>query len=46
MAEKVEATEVKHAWRGRALLHSQAGISTDIDATPGVRIPYGFEPIR
>ncbi len=44
MAAKVEATPVKHAWRGRALLHSQAGISSDLEATPGVRIPYGSEP--
>ena len=44
LAAKVEATEVKHAWRRRALLHSQAGISTDKSATPGVRIPYGSEP--
>lgn len=44
MATRVEATPVKHAWRERALLHSQAGISTDTDATPGVRIPYGSEP--
>jgi hypothetical protein len=26
------------------LLHSQAGLSDDVDATPGVRIPYGTEP--
>ena len=44
LAARVEASEVKHAWRGRALLHAQAGISDDRDATPGVRIPYGTEP--
>ena len=44
LAKGVEATPLKHAWRGRALLHSQAGISSDRDATPGVRIPYGAEP--
>lgn len=44
MALKVEATPVKHAWRDRAMLHSQAGISEDVDVTPGVRIPYGTEP--
>lgn len=31
-------------WRGHALLHSQAGLSDDVEATPGVRIPYGTEP--
>ena len=44
MAKVVAARPVKNSWRGRALLHSQAGLSTDIDATPGVRIPYGSEP--
>ncbi|RYH10915.1 YjjI family glycine radical enzyme [Tropicimonas sp. IMCC6043] len=44
LADRVEATPVEHAWRGQAMLHAQAGISTDIDATPGVRIPYGSEP--
>ncbi len=44
MAARVEATPVKHAWRDRAMLHSQAGISIDTDVTPGVRIPYGTEP--
>ncbi|MFV0360981.1 YjjI family glycine radical enzyme [Tropicimonas sp.] len=44
LAGRVEATPVRHAWRGRALLHSQAGISTDVNVTPGVRIPYGTEP--
>ncbi|SDJ00418.1 YjjI family glycine radical enzyme [Aliiruegeria lutimaris] len=44
MAARVEATPVRHAWRARALLHAQAGISTDLDATPGVRISYGNEP--
>lgn len=44
LAARVEATPVEHAWRGRAMLHAQAGISTDRDATPGVRIPYGSEP--
>jgi YjjI family glycine radical enzyme len=31
-------------WRQRAMLHSQAGLSTDAGLTPGVRIPYGTEP--
>ena len=33
-----------HAWGGRALLHSQGGLSLDKGVTPGVRIPYGEEP--
>ena len=33
-----------HAWGGRALLHSQGGLSVDRGVTPGVRIPYGEEP--
>ena len=44
MAETVEARELENVWRGRALLHAQAGISIDDNATPGVRIPYGTEP--
>jgi len=44
LAQLVGHTPVKHAWRGRAMLHSQAGISSDVDVTPGVRIPYGAEP--
>lgn len=42
-AEVVESRPLKNVWRGRALLHSQAGICTDT-VTPGVRIPYGTEP--
>ncbi len=44
MAEAVEAREMHNVWRGRAMLHSQAGLSDDHGATPGVRIPYGTEP--
>jgi len=33
-----------HVWRDRAMLHSQAGLSTDTGFTPGIRIPYGSEP--
>ncbi|WP_375748433.1 YjjI family glycine radical enzyme [Vibrio sp. HN007] len=44
LAGIVESTPVKHGLNGRALLHSQAGISLDKDVTPGVRIPYGTEP--
>jgi YjjI family glycine radical enzyme len=36
--------KLKNAWLGRAMLHSQAGLSTDTGLTPGVRIPYGTEP--
>jgi len=43
VAEAVEARPMTNVWRGRALLHSQAGICTDTE-TPGVRIPYGTEP--
>lgn len=44
LAELVSAEPVENAWRGRAMLHSQAGLSTDSETTPGVRIPYGSEP--
>ena len=40
----VKSTSVKYGYNGRALLHSQGGISIDKDVTPGVRIPYGTEP--
>ena len=40
----VKSTPVTHGYHGRALLHSQGGISIDNDVTPGVRIPYGTEP--
>lgn len=40
----VKSTPVAHGYHGRALLHSQGGISIDKDVTPGVRIPYGTEP--
>ena len=43
-SEAVDSRPLSNAWRGRALLHSQAGLSDDVDATPGVRIPYGTEP--
>lgn len=42
--ELVTARPMKNVWRGRAMLHSQAGLSTDTGFTPGVRIPYGTEP--
>ncbi len=44
LADAVATRAMKHLWRGRAMLHSQAGISTDSGLTPGVRIPYGTEP--
>ena len=44
IADAVRNRPLDKAWRGRALLHSQAGLSDDRDATPGVRIPYGTEP--
>ncbi|MBB1270074.1 YjjI family glycine radical enzyme [Shewanella sp. SR44-3] len=40
----VKSTPVTYGYKGRALLHSQGGISLDKDVTPGVRIPYGTEP--
>lgn len=44
LSELVRARPQPHAWGGRALLHSQGGLSVDRDVTPGVRIPYGEEP--
>ncbi len=44
LAELVASEPLQNAWRGRAMLHSQAGLSTDTETTPGVRIPYGSEP--
>lgn len=44
LAELVAAQPMDKVWRGRAMLHSQAGLSTDTETTPGVRIPYGSEP--
>ena len=35
---------MEHIWRGVAMLHAQAGLSSDAGTTPGVRIPYGSEP--
>jgi YjjI family glycine radical enzyme len=31
-------------WGGRVLYHAQVGISSDVDVTPGVRVPSGEEP--
>lgn len=44
LAGIVAATPLENVWRGRAMLHAQAGLSTDTGLTPGVRIPYGTEP--
>jgi YjjI family glycine radical enzyme len=44
IADTVRNRPMDKVWRGRALLHSQAGLSDDDGATPGVRIPYGTEP--
>ncbi|SMX50652.1 YjjI family glycine radical enzyme [Maliponia aquimaris] len=44
LAELVAAQPMHNVWRDRAMLHSQAGLSTDTGLTPGVRIRYGFEP--
>jgi len=44
LAARVEAEPMANVWRGRAMLHSQAGLSTDTGLTPGIRIPYGSEP--
>ena len=44
LAEALGHRPLDKVWRGYALLHSQAGLSDDREATPGVRIPYGTEP--
>ena len=44
LSERVSQTPVTYGYKNRALLHSQAGISTDTNTTPGTRIPYGEEP--
>jgi len=44
LAEAVSKRPLNNVWRSRALLHSQAGLSDDVETTPGVRIPYGTEP--
>lgn len=44
LAELVAGEPMPHIWRGVAMLHAQAGLSSDSDTTPGIRIPYGSEP--
>ena len=45
-SQQVESIHVPYceATAGHALLHSQAGLDSDIDVTPGTRIPAGAEP--
>ncbi len=44
LSDIVTSTPIDFAYKERAMLHSQAGISLDTDVTPGVRIGYGNEP--
>ncbi|HIF9433847.1 TPA: YjjI family glycine radical enzyme [Photobacterium damselae] len=44
LSDIVTSTPVKYGYQGRALLHSQGGISCDHNVTPGIRIAYGNEP--
>lgn len=46
LAELVAAQPMPHceASGGRALLHAQSGIDSDLDVTAGARIPVGSEP--
>ncbi len=44
LAARVAAEPLDNVWRGRAMLHAQAGLSTDTGLTPGIRIAYGQEP--
>jgi YjjI family glycine radical enzyme len=44
LAALVAREPMDNVWRGVAMLHAQAGISSDAGVTPGVRIPYGEEP--
>ncbi|KLN97101.1 YjjI family glycine radical enzyme [Moellerella wisconsensis] len=44
LSEYVVNTPVTYGFNHRALLHAQSGISSDLQTTPGVRIPYGEEP--
>ena len=44
IADLVERREVPHCRNGRALLHAQSGISTDLGVTAGARVPIGDEP--
>ncbi|MFZ1469354.1 MAG: glycyl radical enzyme domain-containing protein [Paracoccaceae bacterium] len=44
LAARVKAQPLDNVWRGHAMLHAQAGLSTDTGLTPGIRIAYGHEP--
>jgi len=44
LSQTVKTTPVSYGLEGRALLHSQAGLSSDEAVTPGTRIQYGNEP--
>ncbi|WP_218058606.1 YjjI family glycine radical enzyme [Gilliamella sp. Occ3-1] len=44
VAKFIDTHTIKNAWKGKAMLHSQSGISSDRGTTPGLRIPYGHEP--
>jgi YjjI family glycine radical enzyme len=44
LSDIVKSTPVTYGLENRALLHSQAGLSSDEDVTPGTRIQYGNEP--
>ncbi|MFQ0999273.1 YjjI family glycine radical enzyme [Gilliamella sp. BG6] len=44
IAEFIDNHTIDYAWKGKAMLHSQSGISIDRATTPGLRIPYGQEP--
>lgn len=44
LAEFIGETPARNAWQQRAMLHSQAGCSDDVGATPGARLPHGEEP--
>lgn len=44
LSDLVETRPMRHVWRGHAMLHAQAGLSTDTGLTPGIRVAYGQEP--
>jgi hypothetical protein len=44
IADLVDRRQVPHCRNGRALLHAQSGISTDVGVTAGARVPIGDEP--
>lgn len=44
IADLVDRRPVPHCRHGRALLHAQSGISTDVGVTAGARVPIGDEP--